>query len=281
MINLDWIAQQEYLGRGFILGRTQDERDFASYFVTGRSPSSRERKFVDLKNGTVKTFPTNLKTSVDPEKPLTEKAKQEIRERGGNPSLLVYSAIRVHRGYKDMFVVSNGAQTDHLFDLLKELDDGFLSNITDLFAEFCASPFIVDDIDLTSYEPDNPNYTPRISGVITPQEAAIAIFKRTLGKLERQVFSFELAPGFGKFISTYTGQNVQQGVVIPSFRGEPLDIEIEEKSIEEITGNLYAALGPKLGPQYLSPGEDFRVGVVTALRHEVGEKPKPFIINRG
>ncbi|MEK6952631.1 MAG: IMP cyclohydrolase [Nanoarchaeota archaeon] len=273
MIGLDWIAQQEYLGRGFILGRTQDEKDFAAYFVTGRSPPSRQRKFVELKDGTVKTLPTNLKAPIDPEMPLSEEAKQEIKAKGGNPSLLIYNALRGNNG---RLVVSNGAQTDLISN---NIVLGHLPVVDLLYP--MASPFFVDDIDLTKFEPDAPNYTSRITGVISKDSGAIAIVRNTRLEAERSFFDFNLTSGFGKFVSTYTGQNVPKGVTIPSFQGEPLDFLVEGNTLADIARNLYDSLGPKTGNEYLSPGEDFRVGVAAAYLPKVEEKLKPCIINRG
>ena len=264
--SLDWLAEKEYLGRGFLIGQTPQYQSVAVYFVTGRQPSSRARKF-ELDGDAIKTTPT------DPEVLKT-----------GNPALLLYDAIRRVRTRGDQLVVSNGAQTDLIANHIPSCSPsmGYYSYV-EFLANAFNGPHFVQGVDVTAFEPDPPNNTPRISGIMGHHSGAIAICKYN-GTVESdfQFFEFPLRPGEGRFISTYTGQNVPKGVAIPSFEGEPVRMQMPGKTPEEIAENFYRALGPKKkGPGIISPNEDFRVGVVVAIKPSKGEDlMESYIINR-
>lgn len=74
------------------------------------------------------------------------------------------------------------------------------------------------------YEPDEPNYTPRISAVIHKDGSfEMSILKRRDGRCRREFFRFEgVSRGKGYFISTYRGD----GNPLPSFAGEPIEIDM-------------------------------------------------------
>ena len=77
------------------------------------------------------------------------------------------------------------------------------------------------------FEPDAPNYTPRISALLRPDGSfELSILKRGLdGRCQRQFFSYEgCDPGRGYFISTYQGP----GDPLPSFAGEPVPVTVPE-----------------------------------------------------
>ncbi|MBI2631439.1 hypothetical protein HYW75_00360, partial [Candidatus Pacearchaeota archaeon] len=251
METLDWIAKQEYLGRGILIGRTINEIDFISYFVTGRSAPSQARKLVE---------------EWDKEDRVRTECTDEEQLKKGTPELLIYNAMR---RVNDVFIVSNGAQTDVITDEVirnpdrspgKILIDSFVYPIW--VKERVNENFTGRFIDLTSFEPDPPNFTPRISGVLKKHMAAFSIAKNTEGIVERQYFEFPLITGRARFISTYTGKNVPKGEIIPSFRGEPLEFDI--RKYEDIPSFVYAALGPKKEREgIISPGDDFRVGLST------------------
>lgn len=251
----------EYHGRIIILGRAESGKNVIAYAVTGRSSPSRARKF-ELDAGAIKTAPTN---------------PDDLKK--GNPALLIYPAI-MDVGY--FGVVSNGAQTSLIAGIANHAERDF--NLTTLLSSSFMFPHHIGGIDITSYEPDAPNYTPRISGVLARERAALSIIKHELGdNVSRSFFEFPLIAGRGKAISTYTGQNVPKGAVIPSFRGEPLDVELKGTSAEEIAHNFYQTLGPKEGPNIVSPGDDFRVGVAVAFYdHDSvsNQRASSYILNR-
>ncbi len=267
METLEYLAKQEYLGRGIILGKNPLGTEFIAYFVTGRSPSSRARFLKeewDESDG-VRTECTN---------------QEELRK--GTPELLIYKAIQ---RVGDLFVVSNGAQTTVIAN---EILQGSLRSPVEVLMRAQSKPHWVQErkdgkftgnyIDLSSFEPDGPNFTPRISGILADGKGALSIVRKADNSenAERQYFEFPLIAGQGKFVSTYTGKNVPKGATIPSFRGEPFDFSLPELSPgncdKEYANLVYGFLGPKTFEGLVSPGEDFRVGVSTVL---IRRNPRP------
>lgn len=214
---LEPLPSMVYPGRLIVIGRDRSgERVVVIYAVTGRSASSQARELIRQGNA-VWTRPT------DPE----VLAK-------GNPDLLVYPALIFGRG----IAVSNGKQT------------------ADVALEGAASAAAALEAGLRtwSFEPDAPIFTPRISGCVLPgAAAALNIIRRGPdGTAERQFTEFIPALGEGRMILTYTGENVNP---LPSFRGEPLSVELSEPTARGMALAVDEALGPK------SCGPDFRVAV--------------------
>ena len=138
----------------------------------------------------------------------TEAFKPELVE---NPSLIIYHPVR---SMGDDLVVTNGDQTDTICKV----------------GDFRAA------LMTREYEPDNPNYTPRISSVLNPDGSfELSILKRCAGRCLREFFCYEgCEAGKGYFLSTYDGP----GSPLPSFSGEPREIDIPAP--EEV----WAALNP-------------------------------------
>jgi IMP cyclohydrolase len=222
-MELENIAKMEYPGRIIIIGRDiTGENEIAVYGITGRSPSSQARK-LKFDGTRLLVQPTN---------------KEELKK--GNPDLLIYPAI-AGDPYKGL-VISNGKQTASIESCIKAGEEPF-----NVFKKGL-------DISEWQYEPDAPNYTPRISGYIIPHGgSALSIIKRSEdGSPIRYDYNLELEPGKGKFIATYTGENKNP---LPSFEGEPIDVELKGKTPNEIADAVYEALGPR------DVEKDFRVGV--------------------
>lgn len=143
-----------------------------------------------------------------------------------DPSLIIYTPVRT-LGNKT--IITNGDQTDTIYDLM---------NSQQTFEQALRT---------REFEPDRPNYTPRISGIIKLLEGtndfnyALSIIKSANGNPEscrRFTFSYN-APlcGQGHFIHTYKGD----GNPLPSFEGEPVQIEIPG-NIDEFANGLWEAL---------------------------------------
>ena len=190
------LGKNEYPGRGIALGLSEDGRHaVAIYFIMGRSPNSRNRIFVQ--EG------TSLKTQAfDP-------AKLE------DPSLIIYYPVRF---YDHRMIVTNGDQTDSIYDGLKQ------------GLSFSQS------LEGRTYEPDEPNYTPRISGIQEIKDGKysfrLSILKSDPASLAgkphcpstlRYTFDYETPEaGIGRFIHTYAGN----GTPLPSFEGEPETVRL-------------------------------------------------------
>ncbi len=236
---LERLEAMEYPGRIIIIGKDKPGRNIVvSYAVTGRSPSSQARKLV-IENRVVWTKPTD-----------------ETTLQKGNQDLLIYPAIWVEKG----IAVSNGRQTE---DIRKNLSQS-------------QSPkeILLSSLEHWDYEPDAPNFTPRISGcLLSPEKAALSIIKRGLdGTSVKSVFEFPLAPGQGKMIATYAGENTDP---LPSFSGEPVEVEIKGQKAERVAESVYQALNPK------QLGKDFRVAVACIFSRNLDQnKFEVYIINR-
>jgi IMP cyclohydrolase len=262
MAGLEAIADKEYLGRMFIIGRDgSGENNVIVYAATGRSPPSRARLLREESDGSIKMHPSK------------DAPKDE-----GNPALLFYNAIKQ---FDNTFVVSNGAQTDMVMPFVQMWGSIHSALLGDAFSE----PHLVkgskgESIDLASFEPDHPNYTPRITGVVNPQDAVAHIIREQEGKPIQDLFDIPLKNGNGMMLATYSGKNVPKGVRIPSFVGDPVQVELVENSAKDLAEHVYAALGPKSGPDIVTPGGDFRVSVAAVFYDLSSGKATTHIVNR-
>lgn len=228
MSGLEALANMEYPGRFIIIGRDQSgDHNVVVYGITGRSPSSQARKLeFDRKEEAVLVKPTDEETL-----------------KKGNPDLLIYPALIYE---DDNVFVSNGKQTSSM----AECHGAQILSLAALYFGLCKS---------WTYEPDAPNHTPRISGCCTKDSAALNIIKRAEdGSGIYHLFEIPLIAGKGKLIATYTGENVNP---LPSFRGEPLDVEIAGESPEKVARDVYDALTPK------DLAKDYRVAVVASFQN--------------
>ncbi len=198
------IKDNPYVGRGIVLGKTENGKAAVSaYFIMGRSKNSRNRVFVK-RDGALFTEP------FDPS--LVE-----------DPSLIIYAAAR---SYENKLIVTNGDQTDTVYEGLKA-GLGFAEALTS-----------------REFEPDAPNFTPRISGMITfgkddfTYEMSILKSADAVGSAcARYTFSYPALAGLGHFIHTY----VTDGNPIPTFQGEPERVVIPN-CIDAFTESLWGAL---------------------------------------
>ncbi|MEE3419584.1 MAG: IMP cyclohydrolase [Lachnospiraceae bacterium] len=201
----DLLRGNTYPGRGIVIGRTLDGTKAAIAYFI-MGRSANSRNRVFVEDG------EGIRTQAfDP-------SKME------DPSLIIYSPVRV-LGSKT--IVTNGDQTDTVFDGLK-------NQLT--FEQSLRS---------RTYEPDGPNYTPRISGVVQVEEGkynyAMSILKSADGNPDAvHRYTYTYAPaiaGEGHFISTY----MHDGSPLPSFEGEPIRVAIGNDQ-EEFTKNIWEAL---------------------------------------
>lgn len=200
------IASTSYPGRGIVLGKSADgSKAVIAYFIMGRSENSRNRVFTKTSDG-IKT------EAFDPSKLV-------------DPSLIIYSPVRV-LGNKT--IVTNGDQTDTVYDLMNE-GKTFEQSLT-----------------TREFEPDEPNYTPRISGIVECENGkmnyAMSILKSADGNpdcCERYTFTYDKPiAGLGRFIHTYMGD----GNPLPSFEGEPTLVEIGNDDINAFADKIWNSL---------------------------------------
>lgn len=257
MNGLENLANMEYPGRFIAIGLDKTGlNNVIVYGVTGRSSSSQAREIVinkeleEKEEFALKTNPTD----------------QEALEKG-NKALLIYNCIRAAGPMGERaFIVSNGAQTDIIHNTYEGISRTHVPFPLETLAKAFARPderiYGSEFIDITKYEPDHPNFTPRISGIINSEGAALHIVKNTGSFRDQQLFEVLLLPGRGKLIATYTGENKDP---LPSFEGVPLDVELDGSPID-LAESFYQALGPsEAGKGMLSPGKDFRVAVAAVM----------------
>ncbi len=197
------LAENTYPGRGITVGLTEDGRSAAfAYFIMGRSENSRNRVFVE-KDGAVFTEPYDFAKVSD-------------------PSLIIYAAIRK---LGDKLIVTNGDQTDTIYDGLK------------------AGGTMRSALRTREFEPDAPNLTPRISAVLNFEggfEYEMSILKSADSEgtaCNRYYFEYQALKGLGHFIHTY----VTDGNPIPTFQGEPERVRIPS-DIDEFTNEIWTNL---------------------------------------
>ena len=185
----DILSNNTYPGRGIVIGKTPDGKSAAiAYFIMGRSENSRNRIFKEEgENVTIYPF---------------DASKVE------DPSLIIYSPLKV---FENKLIVTNGDQTDTVYDFLK---------IVKTFEEA---------LETREFEPDAPNFTPRISGELTFCDSDFT-YKMSILKsaddagsaCNRYTYCYNALAGLGHFIHTYNCD----GNPIPTFTGEPERVEI-------------------------------------------------------
>lgn len=194
-----------YPGRGIIIGKTPDGKKAVTAYFI-MGRSENSRNRVFVEEG------RGIRTQAfDPSK-LTD------------PSLIIYAPVRV-LGNKT--IVTNGDQTDTIYE-------GMDKQLT-----------FEQSLRCREFEPDAPNYTPRISGVLHIEDGnysyAMSILKSDNGNPEacnRYTFAYENAiAGEGHFIHTYKCD----GNPLPSFEGEPKRIGILD-DMEQFTEMLWNSL---------------------------------------
>ena len=133
-----------------------------------------------------------------------------------DPSLIIYAPVRV---LGKQTIVTNGDQTDTIYE---GMSNGKTFEESLLVREF---------------EPDAPNYTPRISGILFDEEGILKRDPET-GVCQRFTYDYrEPVAGVGHFIHTY----MQDGNPIPSFTGEPEALSIPD-DIDELTNECWNSL---------------------------------------
>ncbi|MGN0456130.1 MAG: IMP cyclohydrolase [Acutalibacteraceae bacterium] len=207
MINIEKeLAQNAYPGRGILVGKSGDGKNAVIAYFI-MGRSENSRNRVFVEDG------DGIRTQAFDESKLSD------------PSLIIYAPVRV-LGNKT--IVTNGDQTDTIYELMN-------NQLT-----------FEQALRTREFEPDAPNYTPRISSVVKTGEGdfnyAISILKSANGNPEscqRYTFSYtNPINGEGRFIHTYKCD----GNPLPSFEGEPKLVELGNDSIDEFADKLWNAL---------------------------------------
>lgn len=200
----DRIDGNPYVGRGIVIGKSSDGKKAATAYFIMGRSANSRNRVFTVKNGEVFTEPFDASKVED-------------------PSLIIYAAIRK---FENKLIVTNGDQTDTVYD-------GIVTGKS--FSE---------SLESREFEPDAPNFTPRISGMLTFGENDFKYEMSILKSLDengsdcaRYTFSYPSKAGLGHFIHTY----VTDGNPIPTFQGEPERVAIPD-SIDEFADEIWNSL---------------------------------------
>ena len=198
------IAGNPYVGRGIVIGKTEDGKCAATAYFIMGRSENSRNRVFTNKGGDIYTEPFDASKVED-------------------PSLIIYAALR---SYKNQLIVTNGDQTDTIY---KGLVEG---------KEFEKS------LRTRAFEPDAPNLTPRISGILNFADGDFTYKMSILKSLDaegsdcaRYTFDYPTKAGLGHFIHTY----VTDGNPIPTFQGEPERISIPN-DIDALTKDIWENL---------------------------------------
>ena len=198
------ITGNPYVGRGIVIGQSQNGKKAVTAYFIMGRSENSRNRVFALRDGALFTEPYDAARVKD-------------------PSLIIYAAVRQ---YQNHLIVTNGDQTD-------TVAEGLAAGKT--FSAALAT---------RAFEPDAPNFTPRISGMLTFAAGGFTYEMNILKSADekgsacnRFTFSYAPLPGVGHFLHTY----VTDGNPIPTFMGEPERVAVPD-DIDAFTGALWQAL---------------------------------------
>ena len=226
------LSANSYPGRGIVLGRSADNKKAVIAYFI-------MGRSENSRNRVFEATEDGIRTRAYDESKMTD------------PSLIIYHPVRVVNGTT---IVTNGDQTDTIADAYRR-GEGFVRALR-----------------TRSFEPDCPNYTPRISGAVRPDGSyRLSILKSASGDpacCQRFFFEYD-APiaGQAHFISTYQGD----GSPLPSFEGEPRTVALDAPDADALAARLWESLNGenKVSPfvSYLDP-ETGKADSVIVNKHQ-------------
>lgn len=195
------IKGNPYVGRGIVIGKSDDGKSAVTAYFIMGRSANSRNRIFTIKDGEVFTEPFDASKVED-------------------PSLIIYAAVR---SIDNRLIVTNGDQTDTIYDGFREgktMSEALLSR---------------------EFEPDAPNLTPRISGVVSFEDGDFTYEMSILKSADREgsacsryTFSYPALAGTGHFIHTY----VTDGNPLPTFQGEPERTRIPS-DIDEFTDEIW------------------------------------------
>lgn len=195
------IRGNSYVGRGVILGKSIDGKCAVAAYFIMGRSENSRNRVFTAKAGDLYTEPFDASKVED-------------------PSLIIYAAVRET---SSKLIVTNGDQTDTIYEYIM------------------GGKTFEQALESREFEPDAPNFTPRISGIINFGGADFSYKMSILKSIDeegsncaRYFFSYPAKTGLGHFIHTYN----HDGNPIPTFTGEPERISIPE-NIDEFTNDIW------------------------------------------
>ena len=198
------IQGNSYVGRGIVIGKTPDASRAVIAYFIMGRSENSRNRVFAEEDGVLYTRPFDESKVAD-------------------PSLIIYAAMR---SFDNKLIVTNGDQTDTIYNGL------------------AAGKSFGQALESRQFEPDAPNLTPRISGILnfdnndfTYQMSILKSADAEGTACSRYLFSYPALPGLGHFIHTY----VCDGSPIPTFQGEPERMAIPDDA-EKFTRRLWNCL---------------------------------------
>ena len=195
------LRHNSYAGRGIVIGKTEDGTKAAAAYFIMGRSENSRNRFFIEDGDNVVIHPFDVSKVKD-------------------PSLIIYTPVRT---FENRLIVTNGDQTDTIYDFIR---DG--KSFSEALATRC-------------FEPDAPNFTPRISSMLTFEDQDFTYQMSILKSADaagtvcnRYTFDFQPLPGLGHFIHTY----VCDGNPVPTFQGEPERVGIPN-CINEFTDKIW------------------------------------------
>ena len=198
------IRGNPYVGRGIVIGKSADGKKAAAAYFIMGRSANSRNRVFTERDGALFTEPFDASRVED-------------------PSLIIYAAVR---SFENKLIVTNGDQTDTVYDALR------------------AGKSFYEALESRAFEPDAPNLTPRISGMLTFVNGDFSYQMSILKSIDpegsncaRYGFSYPARAGLGHFIHTY----MTDGSPLPTFCGEPERVAIPN-DIDTLTDTLWNAL---------------------------------------
>ena len=198
------IKDNEYVGRGIVIGKTADGKKAAVAYFIMGRSENSRNRIFKEEGEDITIYPFDASKVED-------------------PSLIIYSPIRK---LDNKLIVTNEDQTDTVYDFVK------------------AGKTFGEALETRQFEPDAPNFTPRISGMLTFADGDFRYDMSILKSMDaegsecaRYLFSYKSMNGLGHFIHTYECN----GNPIPTFQGEPERVAVPndiKEFAEKIWNNL-------------------------------------------
>ena len=198
------LKQNSYPGRGIAIGRTPCGKKIRIAYFI-MGRSENSRNRVFVEDG------DGIRTKAFDESKMKD------------PSLIIYAPVRVINGTT---IVTNGDQTDTIYEYLEQ------------------GKRFEDALRTRTFEPDGPNFTPRISAIVKDDFYEMSILKSAEGDesaVRRYFFDYpNEKPGYGHLIHTYESD----GNPLPSFEGEPTLWAMVKESFDDFSDHVWEALNP-------------------------------------
>ena len=198
------IGGNPYVGRGIIVGKSADGKKAASAYFIMGRSENSRNRIFVKRDGALYTHPF-------------------IAEKVSDPSLIIYPAVKK---FGNKLIVTNGDQTDTIYNA------------------FSSGKGFFEALESRTFEPDAPNFTPRISAVLDFADGDFSYDMSILKSVDavgsacaRYGFSYPSVAGLGHCIHTY----VTDGNPLPPFAGEPERVAIPD-DIEDFANDVWNAL---------------------------------------